>query len=99
LAVSKTTDTTIKRPVPPKTKVETPVTCAAIDGKIATTAKKNAPTILFIDEIDAICRARSSGMLPAHDARETTLNQISVEMDGFAAREPVLLIAPPNRGA
>jgi cell division protease FtsH len=62
------------------------------------TAKKNAPSIIFIDEIDAIGRARSSGMMPAHDEREQTLNQILVEMDGFAPTEQVVVIAATNRG-
>lgn len=62
------------------------------------TAKKNAPSILFIDEIDAIGRARSSGVMPAHDEREQTLNQILVEMDGFTPNEQVIVIAATNRG-
>ncbi|MEO6508880.1 MAG: AAA family ATPase, partial [Patescibacteria group bacterium] len=62
------------------------------------TAKKSAPSIIFIDEIDAIGRARSSGMMPAHDEREQTLNQILVEMDGFAPTEQVVVIAATNRG-
>lgn len=62
------------------------------------TAKKNAPTIIFIDEIDAIGRARSVGVMPSHDEREQTLNQILVEMDGFAPTERVVVIAATNRG-
>ncbi|QQG44772.1 MAG: ATP-dependent zinc metalloprotease FtsH [Candidatus Roizmanbacteria bacterium] len=62
------------------------------------TAKKSAPSIIFIDEIDAIGRARSVGMMPSHDEREQTLNQILVEMDGFAPTERVVVIAATNRG-
>jgi cell division protease FtsH len=62
------------------------------------TAKKNAPSIIFIDEIDAIGRARSTGVMPAHDEREQTLNQILVEMDGFTPNEQVVVIAATNRG-
>jgi len=61
-------------------------------------AKKSAPSIIFIDEIDAIGRARSIGMMPAHDEREQTLNQILVEMDGFARTEQVVVVAATNRG-
>lgn len=63
-----------------------------------TTAKKSAPSIIFIDEIDAIGRARSIGIMPSHDEREQTLNQILVEMDGFAPSEQVIVIAATNRG-
>ncbi len=62
------------------------------------TAKKNAPAIIFIDEIDAIGRARSFGPMPAHDEREQTLNQILVEMDGFQPHDQVIVIAATNRG-
>jgi cell division protease FtsH len=62
------------------------------------TAKKNEPAILFIDEIDAIGRARSVGGMPGHDEREQTLNQILVEMDGFSPNERVVVIAATNRG-
>ena len=62
------------------------------------TAKKSAPTIIFIDEVDAIGRARSVGIMPSHDEREQTLNQILVEMDGFAPTEQVVVIAATNRG-
>ena len=61
-------------------------------------AKKSAPAIIFIDEIDAIGRSRSVGMMPSHDEREQTLNQILVEMDGFAPTEQVVVIAATNRG-
>ena len=60
-------------------------------------AKKNAPSIIFIDEIDAIGRARSIGMMPAHDEREQTLNQILVEMDGFDPGTKVVVMAATNR--
>lgn len=62
------------------------------------TAKKSAPAIIFIDEIEAIGRARSTGVMPSHDEREQTLNQILVEMDGFATNEQVVVIAATNRG-
>lgn len=62
------------------------------------TAKKNAPAIIFIDEVDAIGRARSVGMMPSHDEREQTLNQILVEMDGFNPNERVIVMAATNRG-
>jgi len=62
------------------------------------TAKKSAPSIIFIDEIDAIGRSRSVGMMPSHDEREQTLNQILVEMDGFNPTEQVVVIAATNRG-
>lgn len=61
-------------------------------------AKKSAPSIIFIDEIDAIGRMRSSGVMGGHDEREQTLNQILVEMDGFAPNEQVVVIAATNRG-
>ncbi len=62
------------------------------------TAKKSAPSIIFIDEIDAIGRARSTGVMPSHDEREQTLNQILVEMDGFNPNEQVVVMAATNRG-
>ncbi|MDO8496923.1 MAG: ATP-dependent zinc metalloprotease FtsH [bacterium] len=62
------------------------------------TAKKSAPSIIFIDEMDAIGRARSVGMMPSHDEREQTLNQILVEMDGFTPNEQVIVMAATNRG-
>lgn len=61
------------------------------------TGKKNAPCILFIDEIDAVGRQRGAGLGGGHDEREQTLNQLLVEMDGFAANEGVILIAATNR--
>lgn len=61
-------------------------------------AKKHSPSIIFIDEIDAIGRARSVGVMPSHDEREQTLNQILVEMDGFNPNEQVVVIAATNRG-
>lgn len=60
-------------------------------------AKKNAPCIIFIDEIDAVGRRRGSGMGGGHDEREQTLNQILVEMDGFDSRTNVIVLAATNR--
>ncbi len=60
-------------------------------------AKKNAPCILFIDEIDAVGRRRGSGMGGSHDEREQTLNQILVEMDGFEPTQNIIVIAATNR--
>lgn len=61
-------------------------------------AKKSAPAIIFIDEIDAIGRVRSVGIMGGHDEREQTLNQILVEMDGFEPNAAVMIIAATNRG-
>ncbi len=61
------------------------------------TAKENAPAIIFIDEIDAVGRARGTGLGGGHDEREQTLNQILSEMDGFAPNESVVVIAATNR--
>lgn len=60
-------------------------------------AKKNAPCIIFIDEIDAVGRQRGAGLGGGHDEREQTLNQLLVEMDGFDTKEGVILIAATNR--
>jgi cell division protease FtsH len=60
-------------------------------------AKKNAPCIVFIDEIDAVGRKRGSGLGGGHDEREQTLNQLLVEMDGFGVNEGVVVIAATNR--
>lgn len=62
-----------------------------------TQAKKNAPCIVFIDEIDAVGRQRGAGLGGGHDEREQTLNQLLVEMDGFAANEGIIIIAATNR--
>lgn len=61
------------------------------------TAKKNSPSIIFIDEIDAVGRHRGAGMGGGHDEREQTLNQLLVEMDGFGINEGVIIIAATNR--
>lgn len=61
------------------------------------TAKKNAPAIIFIDEIDAVGRQRGAGMGGGHDEREQTLNQLLVEMDGFDGNEGVIVVAATNR--
>lgn len=61
-------------------------------------AKKSAPAIIFIDEIDAIGRARSRTLAGSHDEREQTLNQILVEMDGFTQNDNVIVLAATNRG-
>ena len=60
-------------------------------------AKKNSPCIIFIDEIDAVGRQRGAGISGGHDEREQTLNQLLVEMDGFAANEGIIIIAATNR--
>jgi len=60
-------------------------------------AKKNAPSIVFIDEIDAVGRKRGAGLGGGHDEREQTLNQLLVEMDGFGANEGVIVMAATNR--
>lgn len=60
-------------------------------------AKKNAPCIIFIDEIDAVARRRGTGMGGGHDEREQTLNQLLVEMDGFGANEGIIVMAATNR--
>lgn len=62
------------------------------------TAKKTAPSIIFIDEIDAIGRMRGYGSMGGHDEREQTLNQILVEMDGFTPNDAVIVLAATNRG-
>lgn len=61
------------------------------------TAKKNAPSIIFIDEIDAVGRKRGNGVSGGHDEREQTLNQLLVEMDGFGVNEGIIVMAATNR--
>ena len=60
-------------------------------------AKKNSPSLIFIDEIDAVGRQRGAGLGGGHDEREQTLNQLLVEMDGFGANEGIIMIASTNR--
>ena len=60
-------------------------------------AKKNSPSIVFIDEIDAVGRHRGAGLGGGHDEREQTLNQLLVEMDGFGDNQGVIVIAATNR--
>ena len=60
-------------------------------------AKKNAPCIVFIDEIDAVARQRGTGLGGGHDEREQTLNQLLVEMDGFGVNEGIIVMAATNR--
>ena len=60
-------------------------------------AKKNAPCIIFIDEIDAVGRKRGAGLGGGHDEREQTLNQLLVEMDGFGNNEGIIVMAATNR--
>ncbi len=62
-----------------------------------TQAKKNAPCIIFIDEIDAVGRHRGAGLGGGHDEREQTLNQLLVEMDGFESNEGVIVMSATNR--
>ena len=62
-------------------------------------AKKNAPCIIFIDEIDAVGRQRGAGLGGGHDEREQTLNQLLVEMDGFGANEGIIIIAATMKAA
>ena len=60
-------------------------------------AKKHAPCIIFIDEIDAVARRRGTGMGGGHDEREQTLNQLLVEMDGFGVNEGIIVMSATNR--
>ena len=60
-------------------------------------AKRHAPCIVFIDEIDAVARRRGTGMGGGHDEREQTLNQLLVEMDGFGVNEGIIVLAATNR--
>ena len=59
--------------------------------------RKNAPCIVFIDEIDAVARRRGTGMGGGHDEREQTLNQMLVEMDGFGVNQGIIVMAATNR--
>ncbi len=70
-----------------------PAACAILFEQ----GKKNAPCIIFIDEIDAVGRHRGAGLGGGHDEREQTLNQLLVEMDGFESNEGVILMAATNR--
>ena len=71
--------------------------CASRVRDLFEEAKKKAPCIVFIDEIDAVGRQRGAGLGGGHDEREQTLNQLLVEMDGFAANEGVIVLAATNR--
>jgi cell division protease FtsH len=70
---------------------------AARVRRLFETAKKNAPSIVFIDELDSVGRTRGTGLGGGHDEREQTLNQILAEMDGFGGREAVIVLAATNR--
>ena len=71
--------------------------CASRVRDLFQNAKKNAPCIIFIDEIDAVARRRGTGMGGGHDEREQTLNQLLVEMDGFGVNEGIIVMAATNR--
>ena len=71
--------------------------CASRVRDLFEEAKKNAPCIVFIDEIDAVARRRGTGMGGGHDEREQTLNQMLVEMDGFGVNEGIIVMAATNR--
>ena len=71
--------------------------CASRVRDLFEEAKKNAPCIVFIDEIDAVARRRGTGMGGGHDEREQTLNQLLVEMDGFGVNEGIIVMAATNR--
>ena len=71
--------------------------CASLVRDLFAEAKKNAPCIVFIDEIDAVARRRGSGLGGGHDEREQTLNQMLVEMDGFGINEGIIVMAATNR--
>ncbi len=70
----------------------------AASATCSTRRRSTRPSIIFIDEIDAVGRQRGSGLGGGHDEREQTLNQLLVEMDGFAANEGVIVLAATNRG-
>ena len=69
----------------------------AVEFEIFLIRQKNAPSIIFIDEMDAVGRHRGAGLGGGHDEREQTLNQILVEMDGFDTKSNVILLAATNR--
>ena len=71
--------------------------CASRVRDLFADAKRNAPCIIFIDEIDAVARRRGSGLGGGHDEREQTLNQMLVEMDGFSVNEGIIVMAATNR--
>ena len=73
------------------------VGASRVDPRPVRQSKKNAPCIIFVDEIDASGRRRGSGMGGGHDEREQTLNQILVEMDGFEQGQNVIVLAATNR--
>ena len=80
-----------------KVREELPVEAGSRVRDLFAKAKKNAPCIIFVDEIDAVGRRRGSGMGGGHDEREQTLNQILVEMDGFEQGANVIVLAATNR--
>ena len=77
--------------------VTDPATGAARVRDLFQTARKQAPAIIFIDEIDSIGRKRGAGVGGGHDEREQTLNQMLAEMDGFEAAEGIVMMAATNR--
>src|SRR5205807_9331382 len=82
---------------PPPTSTLFPYTTLFRSRDMFEQAKKHAPCIIFIDEIDAVGRHRGAGLGGGHDEREQTLNQLLVEMDGFEGNEGIIVIAATNR--